>query len=49
MPYAEFLLRLRAGAVKQMRHINAVAMAFGTDDTAGLSQRAQLENVANGR
>lgn len=49
MPYAEFLLRLRAGAIKQIRQIKATAFAFGTTDTGAISELAQLENLANGR
>ena len=48
MAYAEFLLRLRAGAIKQIRQINAVAAAFGGSDTASISSLAALEHLANG-
>lgn len=50
MTYAEFLLRRRAGAIKQLARITAAALAQGgTEDTSVKVYLSDLENTANGR
>jgi hypothetical protein len=49
MSYAEFLLRGRAGAMKQISLINALRAANNVSDTDSISRLASLENLANGR
>lgn len=49
MTYAEFLLRRRAAAMRQISRIMAAALAQGGDGTETKIYLADLENTANGR
>lgn len=49
MTYAEFLLRRRAAAMRQLSRIMAAALSQGGDGTQTKMYLAELENMANGR
>lgn len=49
MTYAEFLLRRRASAMRELSRILAAGLAQGGDGTQTKMYLAELENMANGR
>jgi hypothetical protein len=48
MPYAEFVLRLRAAAQRQLLAIEAVVISHPSDDVARRMRLADLQEIVDG-